>query len=466
MGASGSVPYRSALRVLAFGASLLLVVGACASSSPTNSVAPPTTQATSGATSTPASSAGAPSLAPATIQVWLGGVLTRATTGSPAGTWVENVATAFKTANPGSDVQITLLPYDNDQLAAQVQAAFASKKVPDVIYLYSGAYTTVYEAGLTQLNSYIDATPGFFDSISGWDGSCVNFDCQGGSGKILGVPTDNFAFYLFYNKAVLAKAGITAPPKTWDEMISQCDSLVSAGITPWSIGDRDGYTTSNLMTTEITSFFDPGDVQKVLAGELKYTDPKFINAFNAIYELQDHHCTQPGASTLVQDDQDNAILNGTAAYTEGSPGSVPKLAPLGDDLGIGVIPPAGTGPLASMLSTFSNGNWAIPKDSAHPDLAWSYIETAMSPELQGNDQWVSLVGFPPANKEAAATITNPYVKYIAEQDQNSGMAVLDSVMPNAVALDWYRELQQAFAGKLSIQDAMAAVQQVQDQTAP
>jgi ABC-type glycerol-3-phosphate transport system substrate-binding protein len=46
------------------------------------------------------------------------------------------------------------------------------------------------------------------------------------------------------------------------------------------------------------------------------------------------------------------------------------------------------------------------------------------------------------------------------------MAVLDSVMPNAVALAWYRELQQAFAGKISIQDAMTAVQQVQDQTGP
>ena len=456
---------QGAWRVLALGVAASLALGGCAGSSPSPTVAP-TTGPSSGASSMPAGSASASPLAPATIDVWLGGVLTRATTGSQSGTWVQNVVDAFKAANPGSDVKLTLLPYDNDQLAAQVQAAFASKKVPDVIYLYSGAYTTVYQAGLLQLNDYINATPGFYDSITGWDGSCVNFDCQGGSGQILGVPTDNFAFYLFYNKSVLAKAGITAPPATWDEMISQCDTLVKAGITPWSYGDRDGYTTSNLMTTEITSFFDPGDVQKVLSGQLKYTDPKFINAFNAVYELQTHHCVQAGASTLVQDDQDNGILNGTAAYTEDSPSGVPRLAPLGDNLGVAVIPPAGTGPLASKLSTFSNGNWAIPKDAAHPDLAWSFIKTAMGPELQGNDQWVSLVGFPPANKQAAASVTNPFVKYIATQDQNSGMAVLDSVMPNAVALDWYRELQQAFAGKISIQDAMAAVQQVQDQTGP
>jgi hypothetical protein len=39
-------------------------------------------------------------------------------------------------------------------------------------------------------------------------------------------------------------------------------------------------------------------------------------------------------------------------------------------------------------------------------------------------------------------------------------------MPNPAALTWYRELQQAFAGKRSINDVLAAVQQAQDQQGP
>ena len=460
---------RGLHRLLALGMVAAVIAMACSGTAATtapaaSSAGTPSSAPSSAPASAPAASA--TPLAPATIDLWLGGILTTSTPGSPYDAWVQHVITRFKAANPGSDVKVTLLPADNGQLAAQVQAAFASKKVPDVMLLYSGSYTTAYQAGLMQLNDMVTATPGLYDALSGWDGSCLNFDCQGGSGKILGVPADNFAFYLWYRKDVLAKAGITDPPTTWDDMIAQCDKLVAAGITPWVYGDRDGYTTSNMMTTEITSTFDAGDVQKVLSGDLKYTDPKFVTAFNAINELNTHHCVAASSSTREQLDAASDLLNGKVAYMEGAPGYVPEFAPLGDKIGVTRIPYFGTGPLASKLSTFSNGNWVIPLNAAHPDLGWSFIKLATDATAQGDSEWVSLVGTPPANKEAASKIVNPLVSYMAQQDQDTGMAVLDSVMNNAVALDWYRELQQAFAGKVSIQDALQAVQQAQDQAGP
>jgi len=445
----------AATRAIALAATLVLILAACS--------APATT-------TTPGSSAASPGaatpLAPATIDLWLGGVLTTSTAGTPYDTWVQHVITRFKAANPGSDMKVTLLPADNGQLAAQVQAAFASKKVPDVMYLYSGAYTTVYQAGLRRLNAYVQATPGFYDTLTEWDGSCLSFDCQGGQGQILGVPSDNFAFYLWYRKDILAKAGITAPATTWAEMLAQCDRLLAAGITPWVYGDRDGYTTSNMMTTEITSYFDSGDVQKVLDGSMKYTDPKFIQAYDAIAQLKTHRCVAPTSSTREQLDAANDLLTGKVAYMEGAPPFLPTFAPLGSKIGVTLIPYAGNGPLSGKLSTFSNGNWVIPKDAAHPELAWSFIQLATDSVAQGENEWIKLVGLPPANKQAAADLQNPLVKYMAQEDQNSGMAVLDSVMPNPVALVWYRELQQAFADKISIQAALQAVQQAQDQQGP
>jgi len=429
---------------------LILATAGCSASNATPSVAP----ATISPSATP--------IAPATIDLWLGGVLTTSTHGSPYDTWVQHVITRFKAANPGSDVKVTLLPADNSQLAAQVQAAFASKKVPDVMMLYAGAYTTVYQAGLLRLNDYITKTPGFYDSLGVWDTSCLNFDCKNGQGTILGVPWDSVLFVQWYRKDVLAKAGITAPATTWDEMLAQCDKLVAAGITPWVYGDRDGYTTSNMMTTEITSFFDPGDIQKVLAGTLKYTDPKFIQAFDAIAQLKTHKCVAPTSSTREQLDAANDLLTGKVAYMEGQPEFLPTFAPLGNKIGVSLIPYAGTGPLAKANSSNAADNWVIPKDAAHPELAWEFIKLAS--DAMAETEEMSLVGSPPANKQAAANIQDPIVKYIATQTQNVGMPILDSVMPNAAALVWYRELQQAFAGKITIQAALTAVQQAQDQT--
>src|SRR4051812_12384548 len=91
--------------------SLALVLSACGSSGDSSS-----------STNSTAASA---KPKPGTLQVWLGGILTTSTPGSPFRAWVDDQVTRFKAANPGSDVKITLLPADNDQLAAKVQSAFA-----------------------------------------------------------------------------------------------------------------------------------------------------------------------------------------------------------------------------------------------------------------------------------------------------------------------------------------------------
>ena len=451
-----------------FGAVIVIaaVVAACSgSASPTPSAQPSEAPAQSSAASAaPSEAPSAAQPAPATIDLWLGGILTTATAGTPYETWVNHVIDRFKAANPGSDVKITLLPSNNDQLAAQVQAAFSSKKVPDVMMLYSGAYTTVYADGLRRLNDFVTATSGFYDSLSEWDGSCINFDCQGGQGEIVGVPVDAYMFVQWYRKDVLAKAGISAPAKDWTEMLAQCDKMVAAGITPWVYGDRDGYTSSNMMTTEITSFFDPGDIQKVLSGDLKYTDPKFVNAFKAIAELKTHKCVAADSSTREQLDSANDLASGKVAYMEGQPQFLPYFDKVKDQIGVSLIPYAGTGPLSSKNSSFSGDDWVIPKDAAHPELGWEFIKLASDQAAQAEE--IDMLGSPPANRAAAAAIANPIVKYIGEQTQNFGMPILDSVMPNAAALVWYRELQQAFAGKLPIEQALQAVQDAQDQQGP
>ena len=48
----------------------------------------------------------------------------------------------FKQGNSGSDIKLTLLSTDNEQVAAKLQAAFQARKPPDMMLFYSGGYTT------------------------------------------------------------------------------------------------------------------------------------------------------------------------------------------------------------------------------------------------------------------------------------------------------------------------------------
>jgi ABC-type glycerol-3-phosphate transport system substrate-binding protein len=423
------------------------------------------------ATAAPATAAPTQAAAPGTLELWLGGILTTSTAGTPYRQLVDNLITRFKAANPGWEVKVTLLPPDNSQLAAQVQAAFASKQVPDVMMLYAGSYTTAYDQGLLQLNDYVNKTSGFWDQMTMWDGACSGLDCKGGQGRIIGVPVDQYMFLYWYRKDLFDKAGVAYPPSdpkaapwSWNDFLAACDKFKAAGIIPFVYGDRDGYTTSNMMTTDVVSYFGPGDEAKFVSGELKFTDPKFVDPLKAIISLREKGCVGVDSTTREQIDASNDFISGKGASYEAYNGMLPNFEAIKDKLGVALIPMSGSGPWKDKTAAMAGQNWAIPKDAKHPDQAWSWI-TLASDETAAKDL-VALLGSVPANKAGAAAIADPFVKFGLDASENRAMNILDTVMSQATALVWYRELQQAFAGKKSPEAALQAVEDFRAQEVP
>ena len=92
------------------------------------------------------------------ITVWLSGTYAGATPGSTYRKWLDAIATRYKAKYPGSSVKFVLTPINNAQFTAQIAAAFASKRVPDVMLVYSGGYTTPYMlSSLQKLNDRLNA---------------------------------------------------------------------------------------------------------------------------------------------------------------------------------------------------------------------------------------------------------------------------------------------------------------------
>ena len=77
------------------------------------------------------------------LTVWLSGTYAGATPGLTYRTWLDGIKARFEQAYPGSKVNF-MLPANNDQFSAKLQAAFTSGQVPDVMLIYSGGYTTPY----------------------------------------------------------------------------------------------------------------------------------------------------------------------------------------------------------------------------------------------------------------------------------------------------------------------------------
>jgi raffinose/stachyose/melibiose transport system substrate-binding protein len=55
-------------------------------------------------------------------------------------------------------------------------------------------------------------------------------------GGTYGVPLNFHGETLYYNKALFAKAGITAPPTSWAELDADADKLVASGVAPIAFG--------------------------------------------------------------------------------------------------------------------------------------------------------------------------------------------------------------------------------------
>jgi raffinose/stachyose/melibiose transport system substrate-binding protein len=392
-----------------------------------------------------------------TLELWVGGNFAGATPGTPYRKWLDSQIDRFKAENKGSDVKITLLSTDNEQVAAKLQAAFQAKKAPDMMLFYSGGYTTPYENQLLELNPYFDKTPGFFDSLSGMDLSCEDLDCKGGENTIIAVPQDFGTYGLFYNKAMFKKAGVEAPIEDWDGLLSACAALKKTGVTPITFGDRDGYSTDNWVTLMYGSYFDDGDVAKVNDAELKYSDPKLVKPLEQISQLREQGCLNKDASTRENFDANSDFTSGKSAMVLMYPAVIPDfMKKLGKDLGIMPIPQASEGPLAGRSVGNAFYNYVITKQSGNPGLAWEFIKVASDKTAAG--ELLTILGTPPALKGVdESLVKDEFVQFFVDASQDPAMPVLDSVIPVPVALTFYKELQQATSGKKTPQEAMESM---------
>jgi ABC-type glycerol-3-phosphate transport system substrate-binding protein len=390
------------------------------------------------------------------LTVWLSGTYAGATPGSTYRKWLDAIAARYKQKNPGSNVKFVLTPINNAQFTAQIAAAFASKRVPDVMLVYSGGYTTPYMlSSLEKLNDRVNGQAGFYATQTAWDLSCLNLNCKGGKGDIYAIPNDEGTYALYYNKSLFKKAGIARPPRTYNELLADCKIFKSKGILPLAYGDRDGYSTDNWVTYDYASYMDPGDISKVNDRKMKYTDPKLVKPLEQLVKFKQQGCVNPDASTHENNDANTYFTSGKAAMVQMFPFVIKAFEQaLGKNLGVTKLPQSGPHPGRTAANSFHN--WVIPKNAKNKDGAWEFIQMAV--DKKGGTDLANLVGALPTNKAVLAAAKDPFTKFFVGVSAHPQVPLLDSIVPLKVALLYYVQLQSAFSGKSTPLQAMQNVE--------
>ncbi|TLM83328.1 extracellular solute-binding protein [Pseudarthrobacter sp. NamE2] len=145
------------------------------------------------------------------------------------------------TFNATSEVKVVLDKIPGAEYQSKLQTIMDTPNAPDIFFNWGGgSIKSFVDADLVlPLDDFIKEDPqlkeAFLPSV---------FDTAVIDGKSYGIPMRGTQpVMLFNNSKVLADAGISAPPATWEELLEDVKILKDKGITPIALGAGDRWPT-------------------------------------------------------------------------------------------------------------------------------------------------------------------------------------------------------------------------------
>ncbi|MFF5289346.1 ABC transporter substrate-binding protein [Paractinoplanes globisporus] len=376
--------------------------------------------------------------------------LTFETPSLTASFWDTSIANASKKVSGVTIKKLVAPSTDRDAYAKQLQA---SGQFPDL--LQSITPSTFAQAGLLKPydQAWVDA----------------NFLLPLGNaykGKVYIPPTNSQIIpMVFYNKTLFARAGITAPPKTWAEFLTVCDKLKKAGVTPIELGGGEPFAASmplsGILSADVLGK-NPQWLQDRYAGKVKFADANVQTAVAKYRTLVKNGYFETGALGVKYADSITNFTAGKAAmYMMGSwfLGSVPK--DHADDFG-SFMTPTDDGSLVVPFAV--GGSMAISAKTAAPDKAtefaqaWSLDPGNYKALIEGDGAFPMLKGKTLADYNVTVTqVFKDSYAYVGEQNNkvsSFGWATNDDSMPSGLN-DAYYAASQALFGSDDVAGQMA-----------
>ena len=308
-----------------------------------------------------------------------------------------NIAADFEKAT-GIKVDLQTLSWDDirPKLVTALLAGTSPADVTEFDWSWTGQFSAAgwYES----LNDKIDAAT--LADIKGSSIFTVN-------GNLIGVPYSNDFRVMLVNKKQFADAGITAMPKTLDELVADAKQIKAKGIVKYPIGlplsPTEGASTSWYLLT------------KAFGGDLfdKDFNPLFVSPDSAGYKamafeqmLLKEGLVDP-ASTGLKDSQINegVFAKGlTSIMISGEPGRLgqmndPKQSQVAGNVDAILVPTvSGQTRSYGLLEAL-----AIPKVSEHKEAALAFIKWFTSKDWQMENY---ANGFLPTRTSALAALND------------------------------------------------------------
>ncbi len=363
----------------------------------------------------------------------------------------------------GNTIEPTL--QDTSVVISEFQTASAAKNAPDIQYFWNGIYhmESVWLGYVEPLNGLIP------DDLLKASNATILSVYQGKQYRLgwYAVP-----LMWAYNKDMFNKAKLDAdkPSKTWDELLSACDKLKSAGFTPIVGGLKDGPWGEWYMGHGLGQNLDsPAEALNLFAGNGDWREPKHYEHWSKLEQLW--------KAKYINDDMNSIELypgidlygTGKGAMTQIVGPLIPKLEKsLGaEKVGVMVFPVWGKGKMAGKPIQDTQG-LGISSQSKHKDIAADFLKFLHSDE-RVKALWEEVGVLPTDSTWDGSVIKDPVIKQIWSQWMHGdAVPYISNLMPtlfwtDAMFVNSQKIISGEFTGEKAGENAQAVAQKWREQ---
>jgi multiple sugar transport system substrate-binding protein len=208
------------------------------------------------------------------------------------------------------------------------------------------------------------------------------------NGKVYGMPWLMDVKYFMYNKDILQKAGISAPPKTWEELVDQAKIIKQKGLAEfpviWSWNQKEG-----VVCDFTVLLFGNGGAFLDANGKPAFNNAKGVEVLTWMKQTLDDKLSNPSSISSDEAAVETDFLAGKSAFAvnwlfQYSDSNDSTKSQIVGQAAFAPMPVFAAGAAAGVKGSSVDGSsaFAIMKTTPYPDQTWKFLTYLASNEVQ------------------------------------------------------------------------------------
>jgi len=350
--------------------------------------------ACSSSSSTPSAKGTGSSGGPVTLNLWTW-------TGAPGASQVAAVIAGYKKLHP--NVTINNNTINNDDYKTKAQLALDSNQAIDIIAVQPNLFASQVQSKLLPLSQWQSFLPaGTLSKYTPLSLTQIKKLFTGGETYAVPWAVSGSAAG-FYNVALLEKAGLSEPPKTWDDMRTLADGLKSkapgTAVAVMPAGSTDGWFLDEFTLT-LVGQSDPNFFDTVRYDNGKWDTPAYVAALTELQSLYTTGALDKNVLDLGYTDAEDLFYKGKSAilfngsWESGDLSASYRAANKINISNVGAMGVPTSDGSAPSLRSFLDITLGIPKTCKNVEVAADFI--AYTTAGDGVPLWANSLGEIPA----------------------------------------------------------------------